>query len=93
MEVCFVKNTRKLLSVKIRVQHIKSEQAVLSAEIIRKLREDHAAAGKKLFKLHFCHHLFLSVCCISLTQLLTICPVIYSLSKRESGIKHTQSFI
>ena len=44
---------------------------MLSAEIIRVLREDHAEADKNLFK-HFDPVLF-SVCSPSLVQLLTIC--------------------
>ena len=43
----FVKNTWKLLSLKIGNT---SQQAVLSAEIIQVLREDHAEADKNLFK-------------------------------------------
>ena len=45
----FVKNTWNCFPWRWEEQHI-GQQAVLSSEIIRELREDHAEADKYLFK-------------------------------------------
>ena len=77
---------------------------MLSAEIIRELRKDHAESDKDRFSdsLHFAQFIifFRTLYIINIDYMHQLCflymlnyPAIYSLSERESGSKHAGNCI